>query len=64
MCCALPRRYRSMGDSISEGTIRAWQKQVGEAVKVDDIVVVIETDKVRRGIEPANTHIRTRSSLY
>jgi hypothetical protein len=37
----------SMGDSITEGTIREWQKKVGEAVKVDEVVVVIETDKVR-----------------
>ena len=36
-----------MGDSITEGTISAWQKNVGDAIKVDDVVVVIETDKVR-----------------
>ena len=36
----------SMGDSITEGTISAWQKNVGDSVNVDDVVVVIETDKV------------------
>lgn len=38
--------FHSMGDSITEGTIKEWQKNVGDAVKVDEVVVVIETDKV------------------
>ncbi|KAJ0400415.1 hypothetical protein P43SY_001693 [Pythium insidiosum] len=36
----------SMGDSISEGTIVSWLKSAGDAVAADDVVVVIETDKV------------------
>lgn len=36
-----------MGDSITEGTLQSWQKQVGESVQVDEVVAVIETDKVR-----------------
>eukprot|EP01083_Nonionella_stella_P158766 517162_1 len=36
----------SLGDSISEGTIIELCKNVGESVKVDDVVMVIETDKV------------------
>jgi 2-oxoglutarate dehydrogenase E2 component (dihydrolipoamide succinyltransferase) len=36
----------SMGDSISEGTIVHWSKGPGDAVAADDVVVVIETDKV------------------
>lgn len=35
-----------MGDSISEGTIVEWAKQPGDSVEVDDVVVVLETDKV------------------
>jgi len=35
-----------MGDSITEGTIKSWEKKVGDAVAVDEVVVVIETDKV------------------
>ena len=35
-----------MVDSISEGTLVEWTKSVGEAVAVDDVVAVIETDKV------------------
>jgi pyruvate/2-oxoglutarate dehydrogenase complex dihydrolipoamide acyltransferase (E2) component len=36
----------SMGDSITEGTIVTWQKKAGDWVNVDDVVVVLETDKV------------------
>ena len=36
----------TMGDSITEGTIVEWTAQVGQAVKVDDVVALIETDKV------------------
>ncbi|ETW08706.1 hypothetical protein H310_01232 [Aphanomyces invadans] len=36
----------SMGDSISEGTVVEWVKNVGDHVDADDVVVVIETDKV------------------
>lgn len=35
-----------MGDSISEGTIVSWQKKAGDYVNVDDVVCVLETDKV------------------
>ncbi|MDR0735330.1 MAG: 2-oxoglutarate dehydrogenase complex dihydrolipoyllysine-residue succinyltransferase [Zoogloeaceae bacterium] len=33
-------------ESISEGTLVAWKKQVGEAIARDEILVDIETDKV------------------
>lgn len=36
----------TMGDSISEGTIVEWAVAVGQAVKVDDLVALVETDKV------------------
>ncbi|KDO31254.1 hypothetical protein SPRG_03871 [Saprolegnia parasitica CBS 223.65] len=36
----------SMGDSISEGTVVEWVKAVGDRVEADDVVVVLETDKV------------------
>jgi len=36
----------SLGDSISEGTLAQWVKQIGEPVGADDAVVVIETDKI------------------
>ena len=36
----------NLGDSITEGTVTAIHKQVGEQVGEDDIVLEIETDKV------------------
>jgi 2-oxoglutarate dehydrogenase E2 component (dihydrolipoamide succinyltransferase) len=36
----------SMGDSITEGTIASVEKAVGDAVAVDEIIAVIDTDKV------------------
>ena len=33
-------------ESISEGTVAAWHKAVGDVVKRDDVLVDIETDKV------------------
>lgn len=36
-----------MGDSITEGTLLKLLKSPGEAVALDEIVAVIETDKVR-----------------
>jgi 2-oxoglutarate dehydrogenase E2 component (dihydrolipoamide succinyltransferase) len=35
-----------LSESVSEGTLGAWKKQVGEAVARDEIVIDIETDKV------------------
>ncbi|KAI0296474.1 dihydrolipoyllysine-residue succinyltransferase 1 [Russula brevipes] len=35
-----------MAESISEGTLRAWQKKVGDSVAADEEVATIETDKI------------------
>jgi len=35
-----------MGDSITEGTVIEYQAEVGSLVKLDDVIAVIETDKV------------------
>lgn len=35
-----------MGESVSEGTIIKWHKKVGDAVKQDEIIFEISTDKV------------------
>ncbi len=34
------------GESVSEGTILEWHVEVGEAIKADDTIVEISTDKV------------------
>ncbi|KAE8967278.1 Dihydrolipoyllysine-residue succinyltransferase component of 2-oxoglutarate dehydrogenase complex, partial [Phytophthora fragariae] len=36
----------SMGDSISEGTVVEWLKKAGDFAAEDEVVVVLETDKV------------------
>jgi len=40
----------AMGESISEGTISRWFKKEGEAIKVDEALFEIETDKVTQEI--------------
>ena len=35
-----------MAESISEGTLKTWQKRVGDTVAADEEVATIETDKV------------------
>jgi 2-oxoglutarate dehydrogenase E2 component (dihydrolipoamide succinyltransferase) len=35
-----------MGDSITEGSVLEYKKQVGEYVKLDEIIAIVETDKV------------------
>ncbi|EOD28342.1 hypothetical protein EMIHUDRAFT_204165 [Emiliania huxleyi CCMP1516] len=35
-----------MGDSISEGTVLELSKQVGDYVALEEVLVVVETDKV------------------
>jgi 2-oxoglutarate dehydrogenase E2 component (dihydrolipoamide succinyltransferase) len=36
----------ALGESVTEGTIAEWLKQPGDAVKVDEPIVSLETDKV------------------
>lgn len=35
-----------MGESVSEATLTAWLKDVGDTIAIDDIVVEVATDKV------------------
>ncbi len=36
----------ALGESVTEGTVTAWLKQVGDAVEADESVVEVATDKV------------------
>ena len=36
----------TLGESVSEATIAKWHKKEGEAVKLDELLVELETDKV------------------
>ena len=39
-------RVPQLGESITEAVVGKWNKNVGDAVAVDEPVVVLETDKV------------------
>ena len=47
----------SLGDSITEGTIVKFEKEVGEYVEADGVLVVIETDKVSVDIRSAKAGV-------
>jgi pyruvate dehydrogenase E2 component (dihydrolipoamide acetyltransferase) len=48
-----------MGVSVSEGTVVTWRKQVGDAVKADETIVEISTDKVDTEVPaPASGTVR------
>ena len=36
----------SMGDSITEGTMVEWLKDVGDYAAEDEVIAIVETDKV------------------
>src|SRR5262245_56581478 len=36
----------ALGESVTEGTVTRWLKQVGDAVAVDEPVLEVSTDKV------------------
>ncbi|WP_342776782.1 biotin/lipoyl-containing protein [Hankyongella ginsenosidimutans] len=36
----------TLGESITEATIGSWLKKVGDAVKADEPIAELETDKV------------------
>lgn len=43
---ATPVRMPELGESVTEGTVTRWLKQVGDSVQVDDPLVEVSTDKV------------------
>lgn len=40
-----------MGQSVAEGTIVRWRKQIGEAIAADDVIAEIESDKISIEVE-------------
>ncbi|WP_341538394.1 biotin/lipoyl-containing protein, partial [Sinorhizobium medicae] len=39
-------RVPTLGESVSEATVGTWFKKVGDAIKADEPIVELETDKV------------------
>eukprot|EP01083_Nonionella_stella_P299789 1020155_1 len=53
----------SMGDSISEGAILSLEKNVGDWVNVDDIILTIETDKTTIDVRATENGVITKFSV-
>lgn len=49
-----------MGESITEGTIASWSKSEGDRVAVDDVIVIVETDKVTVDIKSTHAGVLTK----
>ena len=47
----------ALGESITEGSIASWTKNVGDHVAIDDVIVIVETDKVTVDIKSTNAGI-------
>jgi hypothetical protein len=45
-CAAETVQVPTMAESITEGTLKTWNKKVGDSVAADEEVATIETDKV------------------
>lgn len=50
----------TMGDSITEGTIVEWLAQVGQRVEEEDVIALIETDKVTVDIKATKAGVITQ----
>lgn len=49
----------SLGESVTEATIAKWHKAIGDHVKVDELLVELETDKVTLEVNAPTTGIIT-----
>ncbi|GAA4319249.1 pyruvate dehydrogenase complex dihydrolipoamide acetyltransferase [Compostibacter hankyongensis] len=45
-------RMPLLSDTMKEGVIAAWHKNVGDAVKADDVIAEVETDKATMEVVP------------
>eukprot|EP01035_Chromulina_nebulosa_P017038 gene17038-22546_t len=49
----------ALGESITEGTIASWTKKIGDKVNVDDVIAIVETDKVTVDIKSTLSGVLT-----
>src|SRR3954464_3297628 len=49
-----------MGESVTEGTILEWLKQVGDPVEADEGIVEVSTDKADPGGPPPASGVLTK----
>ena len=57
---SVTQKVPSLGDSISEGTIQEYLKQVGDYVAADEPIAMVETDKVTVEIRAKNAGVITK----
>lgn len=50
----------ALGESITEGTIASWAKAEGDKIAVDDVIVIVETDKVTVDIKSTHSGVLTK----
>ena len=72
----ITENLESLGDSITSAVLVSWAKEPGDAVKEDDVISIVETDKVTmdirakkngvfvEGLVPAQSEVAVGSPLY
>ncbi len=53
----------ALGESVSEATVAKWLKKEGDAVKVDEPLVELETDKVTLEVNAAEAGVLSKISI-
>lgn len=53
----LVEKVPALGESITEGSIASWSKAEGDRVNVDDVIVIVETDKVTVDIKSSHAGV-------
>jgi 2-oxoglutarate dehydrogenase E2 component (dihydrolipoamide succinyltransferase) len=53
-----------MAESISEGTLKQWSKQIGDFVEQDEEIATIETDKASLPIHKRRTRMHQLISAH
>jgi len=48
-----------LGETVSEGTVVKWYKRVGDAVRADELLFDVETDKVSMEIPAPSAGVLT-----
>jgi 2-oxoglutarate dehydrogenase E2 component (dihydrolipoamide succinyltransferase) len=46
-----------MGDSITEGVVFEYKKQIGDYVNQDELLVIVETDKIKVDVRASESGI-------
>lgn len=53
------QKLDSLGDSITTAVLVSWEKEVGDAIKEDDVIAIVETDKVTMDIRATKDGVMT-----